>query len=131
VRRPLLAASALAVLVLACTSPAAAAEAQLRVTVWPKGLKRTPAPRTWTLRCDPAGGSLPNPRAACRALARLARPFTPVPRRAVCAELYGGPAVALVRGAFRGKRVWTRFTRDNLCEINRWDRVRFLFPVRT
>jgi Subtilisin inhibitor-like len=128
VRRPLLAAAVL-VLAVPCASPAAAPETRLQVTVWPKGPERTPMPRTWTLRCDPVGGSLPKRRAACRTLARLERPFAPVRRGALCGALYGGPAVALVRGTFRGRRVWTRFRRDNLCQINRWDRVQLLFPV--
>jgi Subtilisin inhibitor-like len=103
----------------------------LRVTVWPKGVQATERPRSWTLRCGPAGGSLPKPQRACRALGGLDAPFAPVPRGALCGALYGGPAVALVRGTFRGTRIWTRFKRDNLCQSNRWDRVRFLFPVRT
>lgn len=129
-RALLLAATLLAALG-AAGAGAAGPETQLRVVVWPKGLERTGDTRSWTLRCDPVGGSLPHPRRACRALTRVERPFAPVPSGALCGALYGGPAVALVQGAFQGKRVWTRFARDDLCEIRRWDRVRFLFPVRT
>jgi hypothetical protein len=48
-----------------------------------------------------------------------------------CTEIYGGPQVAEVRGTFKGRRIQARFTRANGCEIDRWDRHRFLFPIRT
>jgi hypothetical protein len=35
----------------------------------------------------------------------------------------------LVTGRFRGVRIRARFNRRNGCEIARWNRVRFLFPV--
>jgi hypothetical protein len=82
----------------------------------------------WTLRCAPAGGTLPRAAEACRRLAGLANPFAPVPKDAVCTQIYGGPQTARVTGRFRGRIVWVRFTRRNGCEIARWNRVRFLFP---
>jgi hypothetical protein len=45
-----------------------------------------------------------------------------------CIEIYGGPQVAEVRGTFRGRQVAARFSREDGCQIERWDRVRFLFP---
>ncbi len=82
----------------------------------------------WTLRCAPAGGTLPRAAEACRRLAALANPFAPVPKDAVCTQIYGGPQTARVTGRFRGRFVWVRFTRRNGCEIARWNRVRFLLP---
>jgi len=38
--------------------------------------------------------------------------------------------VAAVRGLFRGRRVRATFTRRNGCEVARWSRLAFLFPVR-
>jgi hypothetical protein len=81
----------------------------------------------WTLRC-PAGGTLPNPARACRRLEALDHPFAPVPKTAACTLIYGGPQIAEVAGTFRGRKVNARFTRQNGCEIARWNRVRFLFP---
>jgi Subtilisin inhibitor-like len=107
---------------------AAGTQADLTVTVWPKG--RAGESNQWTLRCAPPGGTLPTPDAACAALAARESPFVPVPPEALCGALSGGPAVALVRGSFRGRRIWTRFTRENLCQVARWDRVAFLFPLR-
>ena len=45
-----------------------------------------------------------------------------------CTEIYGGPQEADVRGTFRGRRSMPSFNRTNGCEIERWDKVEFLFP---
>jgi hypothetical protein len=86
------------------------------------------AAKHWTLRCGPAGGTLPQAAQACRRLAALDDPFAPVPDDAVCTQVYGGPQTARVTGRFRGRPVWVRFGRGNGCEIARWRRVDFLFP---
>jgi hypothetical protein len=100
--------------------------ASLTITVWPQG--RGHAAKTWALTCEPAAGTLPARAAACRRLNKLSGdPFRPTPPRAVCTLIYGGPQEALVRGVIRGRRIWTRFTRANGCEIHRWNRVSFLF----
>jgi hypothetical protein len=104
----------------------AAVAVSLTITVWPGG---KPGPsQTWTLRCSPAGGTLPAAAVVCERLADLKNPFAPVPPETACTQVYGGPQTALVRGAFRGRRVWTYFRRRNGCEITRWKRVSFLFP---
>jgi Subtilisin inhibitor-like len=103
------------------------AATSLHITVWPHGPGQ-PGARTYTLRCAPAGGTLPRRAAACSQLARFAHPFAAIPRDAVCTQIYGGPQQALVTGRFRGRIVRTRFSRINGCEIARWDRVRLLFP---
>jgi hypothetical protein len=102
---------------------------QLSITVWPQG--RAHPAKTWTLRCNPAAGTLPDHAAACRRLAAFRKnPFLPVSPGSICTQIYGGPREALARGTFRGRRVWARFKRRNGCEIARWDRVAFLFPAR-
>jgi hypothetical protein len=83
--------------------------------------------KTWTLRC-PRGGTLPNPAEACGRLAALEHPFAPTPKSAACTLIYGGPQTAEVRGTYKGQPVQARFSRENGCEIARWNRVRFLFP---
>lgn len=101
----------------------------LTITVWPQG--RTHASRTWTLRCDPTGGTLPRRVDACRRLnAFTSDPFAPTPPGTACSMIYGGPQVAVVHGAFRGRHLWTTLRRRDGCEISRWNRVSFLFPVR-
>jgi hypothetical protein len=129
--RALLAFGAVATALLVGSPPAparAAAPTALRVTVWPRGTARKHT--SWTLRCRPPGGSLPQRARACRRLLRLKAPFRPVPHGVACTDIYGGPEVALVTGRFEGRRVRATFRRTNGCEIARWNRVRFLFPVR-
>jgi hypothetical protein len=112
--------NALAAILLASTS--------LHVTVWPNGPDHTPT-QTYTLRCAPLGGTLPRRAAACRQLARLKAPFAGTPKNLACTEIYGGPQEALVTGRFRGLLVRARFNRRDGCEIDRWNRVAFLFPA--
>jgi hypothetical protein len=113
---------------LAVAGPAAAqSSTDLRITVWPDG--KGNGSKTWTVRCNPLGGTLPNRTRACRTLSALKAPFAPVPNGSVCTQISGGPAVAYVRGTFRGRRVSTWFNRSDGCQIERWNRVRTLFPV--
>jgi hypothetical protein len=83
----------------------------------------------WTLRCNRTGGSLPQRARACRLLASTPHPFRPVPPGTICLGTNGGPAVALVRGVIRGHRIRAAFNRKDGCQIERWNRVRFLFPI--
>ena len=107
--------------------PGMAATVDLHVTVWPKGKEAGQAVR-WSLRCSPAGGTLPRPGRACRSLQALQSPFAPVPRGEICTQIYGGPQVALVRGTFLGRQIWASFKRTDGCQIARWNRLAFLFP---
>ncbi|HET7046224.1 MAG TPA: SSI family serine proteinase inhibitor [Gaiellaceae bacterium] len=88
-------------------------------------------PKTWTLRCAPARGTLPKPGRACVQLARARAPFAPVPRGVMCSQIYGGPQTAHVVGVFRGQRVNAGFSRRDGCQTARWNRVAFLFPIFT
>jgi hypothetical protein len=82
---------------------------------------------TWTLRCDPAGGSFPDPEEACEKLDDLDNPFKETETDAICTEQFGGPQLASVQGVYRDETVSTRFERTNGCEISRWDKHAFLF----
>jgi hypothetical protein len=108
---------------------AAVAATSLHITVWPQGIDGPK--RSWTLQCVPTAGTLPHPATACRRLAAMTRPFRPVPKGAACTAIYGGPQVALVTGRLRSGRVRASFNRRDGCEVGRWNRVRFLFPVAT
>ena len=118
---------ALTAAALVASSSGAAANASsatsLKITFWPAGPDGAQQV-TWTLRCNPARGTLRNPAPACRKLASGGvKLFAPVPRDAVCTEIYGGPQVARVVGTVGGKRIWARFSRANGCHIARWDRL--------
>jgi hypothetical protein len=84
---------------------------------------------TWTLTCDPPGGTHPDPAAACRVLhAHGARALPPVRKDVACTQVYGGPQTATITGIWQGGRVGSSFSRINGCEISRWDLLRGLLP---
>jgi hypothetical protein len=120
---------ALLATVIALGTPAPAS-ADLTVTYWPQGRERGTRAR-WTLRCEPAGGTLPRAAAACTRLAAMKAPFRPIPKDAICTEIYGGPQEAIVAGRYAGKRIWVKLARRNGCEISRFNRLRFLVPSYT
>jgi hypothetical protein len=95
--------------------------------VWPSG--RSGDKNEATLTCSPPGGTLANADEACRRLARLEHPFRRPPGQDICTEIYGGPAVAEIRGTFQDEQVDATFARSDGCEIALWDRHQFLFPV--
>jgi hypothetical protein len=84
---------------------------------------------TWTLTCDPAGGTHPNPAAACAALAASGtEALAPKRKDVACTQVYGGPQRATVTGTWQGKPVRSSFSRTDGCEIRRWDLLRGLLP---
>jgi hypothetical protein len=97
--------------------------AALRVTYWEDGAAASTSV-TWTLRCGPVRGSLARPARACARLAAGGvKLFAPLRPDTVCTEIYGGPQKARVVGTVAGQRVWATFTRQNGCEIDRWQRI--------
>ncbi len=106
------------------------ARTELRISFWPRG-KDVGGLESWTLRCQPLGGTLPRAAAACRRLTALRDPFPPVPAGVACSHIYSGPQLALVTGSFRGRRIWSYFKRSDSCQSERWNRVAFLFPPLT
>jgi Subtilisin inhibitor-like len=110
-------------------SSASGARVDLRIVMWPEGKQKTDRPLRWTLRCLPRGGTLPRRKRACERLLSLRSPFRGVPKNVACTQIYGGPQVAEVRGSFRGRPVAARFNRTDGCQIERWNRVAFLFPA--
>jgi len=121
--RALLAALVLAAIVSASASAAPSSGTSLKITFWADSSK--PLERwSWTLRCNPAGGSLQKPARACtRLLAGGVKLFAPVPKSSVCTEIYGGPQRASVLGTVKGQPVRATFSRTNGCEIARWQRI--------
>lgn len=81
--------------------------------------------RTFTVTCDPAGGTHPNPASACDFLTLAHNwgqdPFAPTPKNQACAEIYGGPATAKVTGSWNGRAVDATFNRVDSCAIDRWN----------
>ena len=94
----------------------------LTITYWDD--EQSPAAfERWTLRCNPAGGTLPNRKRACAKLSNLALgAFARVPEGAICTQIYGGPQKAVIKGTIGSTRIWSSFRRRNGCEIERWSR---------
>jgi len=85
---------------------------------------------TWTLTCDPAGGTHPDAAAACAALAsdKGAKAIPAVAKDMMCTQQYGGPQTAKITGTWKGQAVNASFSRTNGCEISRWTALKGLLP---
>jgi hypothetical protein len=112
------------------TAPGQTGSAKTRLTITVRA-SQTSAPKTWTLTCDPVGGTLAKANEACAALATAATkgqdPFAPTPKDQMCTQIYGGPETATVTGTWNGKKVDATFNRKNGCEIKRWSTLGLLF----
>ena len=103
------------------------AATQLTISYWPEG-RGAEEPKTWTLRCDPAGGTVPARRHGLPAARGLVKPFRRPSKNIVCSDQYGGPQQALIVGTHKGNRIWTVLGMRNGCEISRAKRLAFLVP---
>jgi hypothetical protein len=85
---------------------------------------------TWTLTCDPAGGTHPTAEAACAALTAKGKMAMPaVAKDKICTQIYGGPQTAKITGTWQGEAVNASFSRKNGCEISRWQSLKGLLPT--
>ncbi|MFE0425989.1 SSI family serine proteinase inhibitor [Streptomyces sp. NPDC058953] len=107
-----------------------APEDRLTVVVSETGNTRTDG--RYELECGPTAGNHPAAEAACDRLDELARaggdPFAPVDRDVFCTQQAGGPATAYVTGVWQGRRVDATFSRQNGCEIHRWNNLQPVLP---
>ena len=46
-----------------------------------------------------------------------------------CTQQFGGPETATVKGTVNGEPVDARFSRENGCQIARWDEAKALFEA--
>lgn len=91
---------------------------QLVVRVDADGKGAAPA-KELSVRCESAGES-----PACSAADALkASDFAPVPADKACTQIFGGPQTASVTGSLRGEEVDGGFSRQNGCEVARWEAV--------
>jgi Tol biopolymer transport system component len=103
----------------------------LTIRVWPNGLQGPKKPpRLYTLRCRPAGGTLPHEAAACAKLVRVQNPFAPISPLQRCDPVFAGVQTAGVSGTYGGRSAHVSFDRSNSCGVRRWDQLAFLFPIR-
>jgi hypothetical protein len=110
------------------TEPQPGPATDLTITFWPEGPDGESIEATLT--CDPAGGTHPNPEAACSILAADPEALEPVAPDMTCTMIFGGPEQATVVGVVNGEEVDAAFERSNGCELDRWDRMAVLLQVR-
>jgi hypothetical protein len=56
-------------------------------------------------------------------------PALPLPPDLMCTQIYGGPEEAEITGTLDGEQVQASVSRQNGCEIDRWDRLAGLFRL--
>ena len=72
-----------------------------------------PGGKTATVTCD-------SPRDCPEVDALDPAVFEPTAGNVACTQQYGGPEKATVKGTFKGEPVDAQFSRENGCEIARW-----------
>jgi hypothetical protein len=85
---------------------------------------------SWSLTCDPTGGTHPHPDQACAALTENGRTaLPPVGKGMMCTMIFAGAQTATVSGTWAGKSVDASFSRKNGCETSRWKALEGLLPT--
>jgi hypothetical protein len=74
------------------------------------------APKHWTLRCDPAGGTAPDPASTCRTLMRMKEPFAPPKKHMMCPMIMVSSRQIVVTGTWFGQKV-DRVIIDGECDL--------------
>jgi hypothetical protein len=106
-------------------SAASAHAARVSLTIGVTG-EPGATPERWTLRCDPAGGTHPDPQAACNVLLHAKSPFAAVPSHLMCPMIPADTKTAVVKGTWFGKHIDTSFNRS-ACGMLRWRKVGQIF----
>ena len=104
-------------------STASAAKVSLDVTF--AASASSPATH-YTLRCEPAGGTTPDPGAACSRLLADASLFASRPRHVMCPMIMASAGRARVTGTYLGKTVRETIV-DGGCDLARWAELKAVF----
>lgn len=83
-------------------------------------------PQHWTLQCEPAGGSFPDPATACAKLTKLRTIFSPAPRHVMCPMIMADARSYVVSGTFLGQKVHQSIV-DGGCQLSRWSQLNQVF----
>ena len=120
----ILAAAACLVAAAACGSATAPRQAAPKVSlvITVTAAPGSPAQR-WTLTCDPAGGTHPDPAAACADLLRTGDPaVAPQPKSLECPMILASAKTASIKGTYYGRPVDTTI-RDGGCGFTLWTKL--------
>jgi Subtilisin inhibitor-like len=92
--------------------------AKVSLTVVEAGVGTSPT-RHWTLRCDPPGGTTPDPAAMCTRLLAFKDIFTPAPTHVMCPMIMADARTYIVEGTWFGKQIHESIA-DGGCSLARW-----------
>jgi hypothetical protein len=86
----------------------------------------TTAAAHYTLRCDPAGGTVTNPASACARLMTGTSLFGPLPAHVACPMIMADAGRATLTGTYLGRPVRETVI-DGGCDLSRWAKLRQVF----
>jgi hypothetical protein len=106
-------------------APASPAPPKVSLDIRVSGVPGKPTEH-WTLQCDPAGGTHPNPAQACAVLLKAKTPFAPVRKGVACPMILASSKTAIVKGTYFGQHVDTTFIQGG-CQLARWAKIGQIF----
>ena len=104
------------------SGPVTAAAAKISLSVTISATAASPAAH-YTLRCDPAGGTVRDPAAACARLLAGPSLFGPLPAHVACPAIMANAGRATVTGTFLGAPVHETIVAGG-CDISRWAKLK-------
>jgi Subtilisin inhibitor-like len=106
-------------------SPATAANAKVSIAVTFAAIAATPA-RHYTLTCEPAGGTTPDPAVACAKLLTGDNIFAPRPLKLLCPMVMEGSGRATITGTYFGREVHMVIVNGG-CDLASWAKLKAIF----
>lgn len=107
------------------SSAATTSAAKVSLTIVQSGGSGSAA-KHWTLSCEPAGGTFPDPAAACGKLTKLRTIFSPSPHHVMCPMIMADARSYIVYGTFLGQKVHQSIV-DGGCSLGRWNQLNQIF----
>jgi hypothetical protein len=80
----------------------------------------------YTLYCEPAGGTTPDPVVACARLLTGENIFAPRSLHVMCPMILAGAGRATVTGTYLGKAVHVTIINGG-CDLSRWTKLKMIF----
>jgi hypothetical protein len=80
----------------------------------------------YTLRCEPAGGTVPDASTACAKLLKATNLFAPSPAHVMCPMILANAGHAVVTGTYLGRPVHETVV-DGGCTLGKWATLRQIF----